>query len=103
MKQEIQIQWNTLDVIPKENSGWFFVVVKPKNHKCNSLNLEDINHWIEKFGWKIAWYNKHALSPWWETCPFHNALCNGKGELGDRVLYWAEIPSPPLMTIRGMP
>lgn len=83
MKEASKITWiNIRDEKPPE-SGWYMVVLKPKNYMEFIDNPKIMNSWINKFGInKMLWNNRE----FWE----------GSSEITDRVTYWGYLPTVPL-------
>lgn len=66
------------------SSGWYMVVLLPKNHSEFANNPSEMNSWIRRFGINKIWY--------------HNGEFWINHEIStDRVIYWSEIPSVPLL------
>jgi hypothetical protein len=67
--------------------GWYLVVLKPVNFK-DFENEKDFNNWIQDYGLEKVWFNNGTF---WDSK-------KGVGiDILDRVVYWAEVPSVPLL------
>lgn len=83
MSKTSVINWiNKNDKKPLE-SGWYMVVLMPKNHEEFRKCPTDMNSWIKKFGINKLWWNNGHF---WED----------NFEVTDRVTHWALLPEVPL-------
>lgn len=83
MNETSVITWINIEDASPVKTGWYMVVLKPKNYKDFSDNPKKMNSWIEKFGIEKLWWNDGVF--WQESC-----------HVNERVNYWAHIPKVPI-------
>lgn len=83
MNETSIISWIDINDKKPIGSGWYMVVLKPKNHMDFINNPKEMNDWIECFGINKLWWNNGVF--WQESC-----------NVNDRVTYWGNIPKVPI-------
>lgn len=86
------MKWNSIDVKPKKEYGWFAVAVLPRNHsgvvdeKSDFLGLCDLkgdNDWRKSFGFEKAWLHNGE----WYVADHVGPRCKNITKL---VTHWGE-------------
>lgn len=89
------MEWNDVNIRPKEGYGWFAVAVLPKNHSGSGddekCDLKGDNSWRSEFGFSKAWFNN---GEWYEADPNGNRTNN----ITRFVTHWGELPEVPELT-----
>lgn len=77
------IDWISIDDEKPFESGWYMVVLKPKNYMEFIDNPRQMNDWMSSFGMNKIWYHNGEF---WED----------GYKITGRIAHWGQMPSVPL-------